>query len=124
MAAKWNPETESLIIAVQEQAIRTNIIKKKIGKQQEQTKCRMCSRADDKINNNVIECPKIAQREYKRRYDWIGRRIHWEIYRGNGIHVKSKWYEHQPEAVIENYSYKILWNSAVQTDHLVWHDFH
>ena len=63
-------------------------------------------------DNIVIECPKIAQREYKRS-------IHWEFYRGNGIHVKSKWYKHQSEAVIENYSCKILWDSAVQTDHFI-----
>ena len=32
-------ETESLIFAAQEQAIRTNVIKGKIDKSQEQTKC-------------------------------------------------------------------------------------
>ena len=49
----------------------------------------------------------------------MGRRIHWKIFRANGIHVKSKWYEHQPEAVIENDSCKILWDFTVQTDHFV-----
>ena len=96
MVAKWDPK-ESLIFAAQEQAIRTNVIKGKIDKSQEQTKCRMCSRADETITHIVSECPKLAQREYKRRHDWVGRHIHWEI----GIHVKSKWYEHQSEAVIE-----------------------
>ena len=45
-------ETESLICAAQEQAIRTNIIKGKIDKSQEQTKCRICrpeSRRPDMI---------------------------------------------------------------------------
>ena len=37
----------------------------------------------------------------------------------NGIHVKSKWYEHQPEAVIENDSCKILWDFTIQTDHFI-----
>ena len=46
-------ETESLIFAAQEQAIRTNVIKGKIDKSQEQTKCRMCSRADETINHMV-----------------------------------------------------------------------
>ena len=66
-------ETESLIFAAQEQAIRTNVIKGKIDKSQEQTKCRMCSRADEPINHIVSECPKLSPREYKRRHDWIGR---------------------------------------------------
>ena len=56
-------ETESLIFAAQEQAIRTNVIKGNIDKSQEQTKCRMCCRADETINQIVSECPKLAQRE-------------------------------------------------------------
>ena len=65
-------ETESLIFAAYEQVIRTNAIKGKIDKSQEQTKCRMCSRADDAITHIVSECPKLAQKEYKRRHDSIG----------------------------------------------------
>ena len=106
-------ETESLIFAAQEQAIRTNVIKGKIDKSQEQTKCRMCGRADETINHILSECPKLSQREYKRRHDWVRRRIHREICRANGIHVKSKWYGHQPEAVIENDACKIVWGFTV-----------
>ena len=45
--------------------------------------------------------------------------IHWEICGATGIHVKSKWYEHQPEVVIENDSCKFLWNFTVHTDHFI-----
>ena len=82
-------------------------------------KCRMCSRANETNNCIVSECTKHAQKEYKRRHDWIGRRIHWEICGANGIHVKSKWYEYQPEVVIENECCKILWDFTVQTDHFI-----
>ena len=112
-------ETEGLICAAQEQAIQANLIKGKIDKRQEQTKCRMCSRADDAINHIVSECPKLAQKEYKRRHDWSGRRIHWEICGANGIHVKPKQYEHQLEAVIEYDFCKILWDFTVQTNHFI-----
>ena len=61
-------ETESLIFTAQKQAIRTNLIKWKTDKSQEQTKCRMCSRADKTISHIVSECSKLAQKEYKRRY--------------------------------------------------------
>ena len=37
----------------------------------------------------------------------------------NGIHVKSKWYEHQPGTVIENDSCKILSDFTVQKDHFI-----
>ena len=39
--------------------------------------------------------------------------------RANGIHVKSKWYAHQPEAVTENDSCKILWYFTVEKDHFI-----
>ena len=50
----------------------------------------MCSSADETINHIVSECPKLGQRECKRSHDWIGRRIYWELFGANGIHVKSK----------------------------------
>ena len=71
------------------------------------------------FNNIVSECAKLAQKEYKRRHDWVRRRIHWEIGGANGIHVKSKWYEHHLEVVIENDSCKILWDFTVQIDHVI-----
>ena len=79
---------------------------------------RMCSRADETINH-IVECPKLAQKEYKRRYDCIERHTHWKIYGANGMHVKPKWYEHQPETVTENDSYKILCDFTVQTDRFI-----
>ena len=57
------PKRESLIFASKEQAIRTNLIKAKIDKSQEQTKYRMCSRADVTINHFVSECTKLAHRK-------------------------------------------------------------
>ena len=77
------------------------------------------SRADETINHIVSECPKLVQTEYKRGHDWVGRLIHREICRANGIHVRSKWYEHQPEAVIENSSCKTFWDFTVQTDYFI-----
>ena len=102
-------DTESLIFAAQEQALRAIVIQGMIDKSLDQTECGICSRTDETINHIVSECPKLAQRECKRRQDWIGRRIRWEIVRANEIHVEPKWYERQPEAVIENDFYIILW---------------
>ena len=82
-----------LIIVMLIKKKRCNLVKEKTGKSQEQRKCRMCIRADKTINHIVSECPKLAQKEYKRGHEWIGRHIHWEICRANGVHVKRKWYE-------------------------------
>ena len=48
-------EAESLICADQEQAIRTNLIKWKIFKSQEQTKCRMCSRVMRQLTTLLLK---------------------------------------------------------------------
>ena len=59
------------------------------------------------------ETERDKETERARESTNIGRRIHWEICGPNGIPVKLKWYEHQPEAFIENDSCKILWNFTV-----------
>ena len=46
-------ETEPLIMPVQEQAIRTNAIKAKIGKTQAESKCRLCGKADETVRHRA-----------------------------------------------------------------------
>ena len=99
---------EALIMVAQEQAIRTNNIKAKIDKTQENSKYRMCGKAEESVNHVLSECSKLVQKEYKRQHDWFGTKIHWEICRKYGIELKEKWYEHKPEAVLENDKCKIL----------------
>ena len=112
-------ETDSLILAAQEQAIRTNAIKAKIDNTQEESKCRMCGKVDETVNHIVSECNMLAQREYKRRHDCVGRKIHWELCRKYRLAASERWYEHQPETFTENDSCKLLWDFSIQTDHVI-----
>ena len=104
-------------MAAQEQAIRTNNVEAKIDKTQENSTSSMCVKAEESVNHVVRKCSKLAQKEYKKRYDWFGTKIHWEICRKYGIEMKEKWYGHKPEVVMENDKCKILWDFTVQTDH-------
>ena len=61
----------------------------------------------------------LAQWEYKRRHDWVSRKIHWKVCRKIGFDVNEKWYKHEPEKVAENGSWKILWDFTMQTDHVI-----
>ena len=72
-------ETESLLIAVQENAIRTNHIKARIDKTQQNSKCRLWGDRDETINRIISECNKLGQKEYKARHDWVGKLIHREM---------------------------------------------
>ena len=110
---------QAQILAAQEQAIRTNLIKVTIDKTQVDSKCRMCGTVDETINHLISECSKMAQKEYKRRHDWVGKRIHWDLCKKFEIHASEQWYNHEPEAIVENDSCKILWDFTIQTDHVL-----
>ena len=58
-----------MIMAAQEQAIRTNAIKAKIDKTQEESKCKMCGQVDKTVNHIISECSTLAQVDYKHRHD-------------------------------------------------------
>ena len=66
-------ETESLLIAAQDSAIKTNHIKARIDKTQQNSKCRLCSDRDKTINHIISECSKLTQNEYMTRHDWAAR---------------------------------------------------
>ena len=71
-------ERESLIMAAQEQTIRTNVIKAKMEKTQAKSKRRLCGKMEERVRQIVWEGPMMTQREYKRWHDWVSRKIHWE----------------------------------------------
>ena len=66
---KFKGETESLLIA-QNNAIRTNHIKARIDKTQQNSKCRLCGDRDESSNHIISKCSKLAQKEYKARHNW------------------------------------------------------
>ena len=109
-------ETEGLILAAQDQALRTNAIKAKIDKSQTDSGCRLCKKVDEAISHLVSECEKLAQKEYKRRRDKVALALHWDLCITYDFKCGSKWYEHVPEGVLESADVKILWDFTIQTD--------
>ena len=105
-------ETESFLIAAQDNAIRTNHIKARIDKTQQNSKCRLCGDRNETINHIISECSKLAQKGYKARHDW-------EMCRKFQLDHTNKWYMHNPAPVLENDSHKLLWDFNIQTDHLI-----
>ena len=112
-------ETESLLIAAQNNAIRSNHIKARIDKTQQNSKCRLCGDRGETINHIISECSKLAQKEYKARHDWVGKVIHWEMCRKFQFDHTNKWYMHNPAPVLENDSHKLLWEFNIQADLLI-----
>ena len=52
--------------------IRTNEIKVRKDKTQQNSKCGLCGDRDETINHIISECIKLAQKEYKTWQDWMG----------------------------------------------------
>ena len=74
-------ENESLLIAAQNNAIRTNYIKARIDKTQQNSRCWLCGKRNEMINHTISKCSRLAQKEYKTRYDWVGKVIHLELWK-------------------------------------------
>ena len=116
---KFKRETEFLLIAAQDNAVRTNHIKARIDKTQQNSKCRLCGGRDEIINHIISECSKLAQKEYKTRHDWVGKGIHWEVCNKFIFAHTNKWYMYNPAPVQENDTQKLLWEFDIHTDHLI-----
>ena len=57
-------ETESTIVATQDQAISTNYFKNKILKEETESKCRLCKQHEETIAHLTSGCPILAKNEY------------------------------------------------------------
>ena len=112
-------ETESLLIAAQNNAVRTNYIKARMDKTQQNSKCRLCGDRDETINHIIRKCSKLAQKEYKTRHDWVGKVIHWEMCKKFKFDRTNKWYMHNTAPLQENDTHKLLWDFDIHTDHLI-----
>ena len=55
-------EMESLLIATQDNVIRTNHIKARIDKTQQNSKCRLCGDKGETINHIISKYSKLAQK--------------------------------------------------------------
>ena len=79
----------------------------------------ICGDRDETINHIISEFSKLAQKEYKTRYNWMGKVIHGEMCKKFKFDHTNKWYMHNPAAFLENDTHKLLWDFDIQTDHLI-----
>ena len=87
-------------MAAQNSAIRTNHIKARIDKTQQNSKCRLCGGRDVTINHMINEYSKLAQKEYEARHEWVGKVIHWEMCKKFKFDHANNWYMQNTETVI------------------------
>ena len=112
-------ETEGMIMAAQDQALRTRYIQRAIDGTTISPKCRKCYQKDEITNHIASECPALAQNQYKKRHDKGARAVHWNLCKKYQMPCSNKWYEHQPQRVTENENANLLWDYVIRADRVI-----
>ena len=112
-------ETKFLLIATENKAIRTNHIKARIDKTQQNSRCRLCGDRDESINHIISKYSKLVHKDYKTRHDWVIKVIHLELCKKFKFDHTNRWYMHNPESILENETHNLLWDLRIQTNHLI-----
>jgi hypothetical protein len=114
-------ETESEIVAAQDQALNTKYYATKILHTETDSKCRLCQH-DETIDHITSACPILATEQYVKRHDKVSAKIHCNICKEIGVQLDKKhWYKQVPNTVVTNQGGKvtILRNQQVQTDRTI-----
>ena len=120
---KLKKESEGFLMAAQDQALRTNSVKKRIDNQNVSPTSRMCGMKEETVSHILAECTALAQKQYKLwRHDRVAQVIHWKLNEKCGFTKTSKWYDHKPDPVCDSENYKLLWEFKIQTDHHIEHN--
>jgi hypothetical protein len=83
-------------MAAQDQAISTNYFKKKISKQEIESRCRLCKQYEETIDHLISGFPTLAKSEYIIRHDKVCTHLHYSICKKLGIETAENWYSHIP----------------------------
>jgi len=99
--------------------ISTNYFKKKILKEEIESKCRLCKQYEETIDHLTSGCPILAKNECLMRHDKVCTHLHYSIFKALGIETTDKWYTHIPKPVCEDGDVTVLCNQAVHTERQV-----
>ena len=47
--------------------------------------CRLCGKKGESVQHITSGCEKLSQSKYKRRHDNVGKKVHWNICKKNGL---------------------------------------
>jgi hypothetical protein len=106
-------ETESQIVAAQDQALQTKYHAIKILQTEKDSKCRLCHQFEETVDHIMSACSILAKEQYIKRHDRVCAQLHFNICKELGVKLDSKlWYEHVSKSVETSQGGKvtILWN--------------
>jgi hypothetical protein len=103
-------------VAAQDQAISTNYFKRKILKEEIESRCRLCKEYEETVDHLTSGCPILAKNEYVIRHDTVCTHLHYSVRKTLGIETTENWYSHIPKPVCQHEDITVLWNQGIQTD--------
>jgi hypothetical protein len=115
-------ETESEIVAAQDQALQTKYHATKILNTETDSKCRLCQQFDETIDHIIAACPILVKERCIKRHNSVCAQLLFNICKEAGVKLNKKhWYEHEPKSVETRQGGKvaILWNQQIQTDRTI-----
>jgi hypothetical protein len=109
-------ETESTIVAAQDQTISTKYFKRKILKDEIDRRYRLCKEYEETIDHLTSGCPILAKNKYVIRHDRVYTHLHYSICKTLGIETTENWCSYIPQRVCQHEDITVLWNQGIQTD--------
>jgi hypothetical protein len=98
-------ETESEIVAAQDQALQTKYYATKILNTETDSKCRLCHQSDETIDHIISACPILAKEQNIKRHDRVSAQLHFNICKETGVQLDKNsgmnMYQNQQKQVEE-----------------------
>ena len=124
-SSKWlqqhlHSESESTVIAIQDQVIATRVYEAKImNKSIPSLLCRVCGQAEETILHLLSSCPSLAVFTYLYCHNLVASVLHWHLSKMYSFPLRAtSWFTHKPQPVVENSNAKLLWDfSLVSASH-------
>ena len=82
-------ETESEIVAAQDQALQTKYYTTKILNMETDSKCKLCQQFDETIDHIIPACPIQAKQRYIKTQDKVCAQLHFNICKETGVHCMN-----------------------------------
>ena len=83
-------ETESEIVAAQDQALNVKYYATKILNTETDSKCRLFQQFDETIDHIISACPILAKEQYVKRHDKVTAQLHFNICKEIGVQMDKK----------------------------------
>jgi Ni,Fe-hydrogenase III component G len=83
-------ETESEIVAAQDQALQTKYHATKILQAEKDSKCRLCRQFEETADRIVSACPVLTKEQYIKRHDRVCAQLDFNICKELGLKLDSE----------------------------------